>query len=63
MTATALPDAPYLFGYRKYWAHRFGIAPSLPMQRAEMDELGWDSCDVILVTGDAYIDHPSFGMA
>ncbi len=28
-----------------------------------MDELGWDSCDVILVTGDAYIDHPSFGMA
>ena len=31
--------------------------------RAEMDELGWDSCDVILVTGDAYVDHPSFGMA
>lgn len=28
-----------------------------------MDALGWDSCDVILVTGDAYIDHPSFGMA
>nr|WP_051155317.1 YgiQ family radical SAM protein [Noviherbaspirillum massiliense] len=33
------------------------------MSRAEMDKLGWDSCDVILVTGDAYIDHPSFGMA
>ncbi|MFZ4535344.1 YgiQ family radical SAM protein [Propionivibrio sp.] len=33
------------------------------MSRAEMDELGWDSCDMILVTGDAYIDHPSFGMA
>jgi uncharacterized radical SAM protein YgiQ len=33
------------------------------MSRAEMDALGWDSCDVILVTGDAYIDHPSFGMA
>jgi len=33
------------------------------MTRAEMDELGWDSCDIILVTGDAYIDHPSFGMA
>jgi hypothetical protein len=31
--------------------------------RAEMDALGWDQCDVILVTGDAYIDHPSFGMA
>ncbi|MCM2568741.1 YgiQ family radical SAM protein [Janthinobacterium kumbetense] len=33
------------------------------MSRAEMDTLGWDQCDVILVTGDAYIDHPSFGMA
>jgi uncharacterized radical SAM protein YgiQ len=35
----------------------------LPMSRAEMDELGWDSCDIILVSGDAYIDHPSFGVA
>jgi uncharacterized radical SAM protein YgiQ len=52
-----------LFTYRKHWAHRFGPAPFLPMSRAEMDELGWDSCDVILVTGDAYVDHPSFGMA
>ncbi|MBK9446870.1 MAG: YgiQ family radical SAM protein [Betaproteobacteria bacterium] len=52
-----------LFSYRKYWAKRFGTAPFLPMSRAEMDELGWDSCDIILVTGDAYIDHPSFGMA
>jgi len=33
------------------------------MSRAEMDILGWDSCDVIIVTGDAYVDHPSFGMA
>ncbi|MBX9634685.1 MAG: YgiQ family radical SAM protein, partial [Magnetospirillum sp.] len=33
------------------------------MSRAEMEALGWDSCDVILVTGDAYVDHPSFGMA
>ncbi len=33
------------------------------MSRAEMETLGWDSCDIILVTGDAYIDHPSFGMA
>ncbi|WP_404357490.1 YgiQ family radical SAM protein [Methylotuvimicrobium sp. KM1] len=63
MIAPAMPSAPNLFGYRKYWAHRFGTAPELPMTRAEMDELGWDSCDVILVTGDAYIDHPSFGMA
>ena len=33
------------------------------MSRAEMDQLGWDSCDVIIVSGDAYVDHPSFGMA
>ena len=33
------------------------------MSRAEMDALGWDSCDIIVVTGDAYVDHPSFGMA
>ena len=50
-------------GYRKHWAARFGTAPFLPMSRAEMDLLGWDSCDVIIVTGDAYVDHPSFGMA
>lgn len=42
---------------------RAAVAPFLPMSRAEMDALGWDECDVILVTGDAYIDHPSFGMA
>jgi uncharacterized radical SAM protein YgiQ len=52
-----------LFSARPYWAKRFGVAPFLPMTRAEMEALGWDSCDVILVTGDAYIDHPSFGMA
>jgi uncharacterized radical SAM protein YgiQ len=50
-------------GYRRYWAARFGTAPFLPTSRAEMDALGWDSCDVIVVTGDAYVDHPSFGMA
>ncbi|PCJ31013.1 MAG: YgiQ family radical SAM protein [Gammaproteobacteria bacterium] len=55
--------AAELFSNRKFWAHRFGIAPELPMSREEMDVLGWDSCDIILVTGDAYIDHPSFGMA
>ena len=49
--------------YKKYWAQRFGTAPFLPMSREEMDLLGWDSCDIILVTGDAYVDHPSFGMA
>jgi uncharacterized radical SAM protein YgiQ len=49
--------------YRKHWASRFGVAPFLPMSRAEMGALGWDSCDIIIVTGDAYVDHPSFGMA
>ena len=49
--------------YRPYWAKRFGAAPMLPMSRAEMDALGWDSCDIILVSGDCYIDHPSFGIA
>ena len=52
-----------LFSYKKYWASRLTPAPVLPMSRAEMDELGWDACDIIVVTGDAYIDHPSFGMA
>ena len=52
-----------LFSYRKFWAECLGPAPELPMSRAEMDALGWDSCDVIIVTGDAYVDHPSFGMA
>ncbi|WP_334136203.1 YgiQ family radical SAM protein [Tepidimonas sp.] len=52
-----------LTSYKPYWAKRFGVAPFLPMSRAEMEALGWDSCDVILVTGDAYVDHPSFGMA
>ena len=42
-----MQSAPDLFSYRKFWAHR----------------LGWDSCDIIIVTGDAYVDHPSFGMA
>lgn len=52
-----------LFDYPKYWAECFGVAPYLPMSREEMDQLGWDSCDIVLVTGDAYVDHPSFGMA
>ena len=60
---TSTQAAKPLFSYRKYWAQRFGTAPFLPMSRAEMEALGWDSCDIILVTGDAYIDHPSFGMA
>ncbi|MEI8595303.1 YgiQ family radical SAM protein [Photobacterium sp. Hal280] len=49
--------------YPKYWAECYGTAPFLPTTREEMDALGWDSCDIIIVTGDAYVDHPSFGMA
>lgn len=59
----ALRPVRALTSYRPFWAKRFGPAPFLPMSRAEMDVLGWDSCDIIVVTGDAYVDHPSFGMA
>ena len=52
-----------LFSYPVAPARKTAPARFLPMSRAEMDVLGWDTCDVILVTGDAYIDHPSFGMA
>lgn len=59
------PKPKNLFSFPRYRPEIGGdnAAPFLPMSRAEMDALGWDSCDVILVTGDAYIDHPSFGMA
>lgn len=56
-------EARPLNQYPLYWAECFGRAPFLPMSREEMDVLGWDSCDIVLVTGDAYVDHPSFGMA
>ncbi|WP_074778720.1 YgiQ family radical SAM protein [Halopseudomonas bauzanensis] len=58
-----MPAARPLFDHPRYWAECFGPAPFLPMSRAEMDQLGWDSCDIIIVTGDSYVDHPSFGMA
>lgn len=58
-----LLSAKNLFSYPHYWAECFGPAPFLPMSRAEMDLLGWDSCDIIIVSGDAYVDHPSFGTA
>jgi uncharacterized radical SAM protein YgiQ len=35
----------------------------LPMSRSEMERLGWDSLDVLIVSGDAHIDHPAFGPA
>ena len=52
-----------LYDYDKHWASCYEPAPYLPMSRKEMDELGWDACDVIIISGDAYVDHPSFGMA
>ncbi len=60
MTELLPPQA--LTSYPKY---RSDLKPCthLPMSRAEMDALGWDVCDIILVTGDAYVDLPSFGMA
>lgn len=58
-----LVTAKHLFSYPKYWAECFGPAPFLPSTRAEMEQLGWDSCDIILINGDAYVDHPSFGAA
>ncbi|MGA1319109.1 MAG: YgiQ family radical SAM protein, partial [Rubrivivax sp.] len=66
--STALADPPAqaarpLTSYRPHWARRLGTAPFLPMSRQEMERLGWDACDIIIVTGDAYVDHPSFGMA
>jgi uncharacterized radical SAM protein YgiQ len=59
----APPAAKPLTSWKPFWAKRFGPAPFLPTSRAEMEALGWDSCDVVIVTGDAYVDHPSFGMA
>ena len=44
------------------WHEQF-TSPHLPMMKAEMDARGWDAVDIVFVTGDAYIDHPSFAMA
>ncbi|MEJ2118380.1 MAG: YgiQ family radical SAM protein, partial [Alphaproteobacteria bacterium] len=52
-----------LFSYPRYRAPFEKAAPFLPMSREGMDALGWEACDIVLVTGDAYVDHPSFGMA
>ncbi|MBP2295561.1 putative radical SAM protein YgiQ [Azospirillum rugosum] len=65
---TVMPAAADIFSHPKFRAPEFRKgahkpAPFLPMTRAEMDRLGWDSCDIVVVTGDAYVDHPSFGMA
>ncbi|CFQ53858.1 YgiQ family radical SAM protein [Yersinia alsatica] len=63
MSTSLIQPERDLFSYQPYWAECYGTAPFLPMSREEMDILGWDSCDIIVITGDAYVDHPSFGMA
>ena len=55
--------APLFSGSRCTTPPASRSAPFLPTSRAEMAALGWQQCDVIIVTGDAYVDHPSFGMA
>ena len=62
MNTLAHAEKPLISGSR-HRAHSGKAAPFLPMSRAEMTALGWDACDIVLVTGDAYVDHPSFGMA
>jgi uncharacterized radical SAM protein YgiQ len=57
------PLSPPLESWARHRAKPGKPAPFLPMSRAEMNALGWDACDIVLVTGDAYVDHPSFGMA
>src|SRR4051812_18056451 len=52
-----------LSSWTRHRAHPGKPAPFLPMSHTEMKMLGWDACDIVLVTGDAYVDHPSFGMA
>src|SRR3954464_8187565 len=44
------------------WQEQFASPPA-PMTAAEVRERGWDCVDVVFVTGDAYVDHPSFAMA
>ncbi len=53
--------AKNIFSYTSSRTKRSKAAPFLPMSREEMDLLGWRYCDIIIVSGDAYIDHPSFG--
>src|SRR5689334_8759614 len=62
METSALTATP-LMSWPLYRARASKAAPFLPMSRTEMAALGWEACDIVLVTGDAYVDHPSFGMA
>ncbi|MEM1263990.1 MAG: YgiQ family radical SAM protein [Pseudomonadota bacterium] len=59
----ASPAPTPIYDYPPYWAECYGTSEFLPTTQAEMAARGWDRCDIIIVTGDAYVDHPSFGMA
>ncbi len=59
--AIASPPARSILDWPTY-RPELKTAAQLPMNKAEMQALGWDACDIIIVTGDAYVDHPSFGM-
>ena len=52
-TSTAGDARPWRPGREKF----------LPVIRADMEARGWDQCDFVYICGDAYVDHPSFGMA
>jgi len=54
--------APSIFSYPKH-RPKLKAVNQFPMTHADMQRLGWDSCDIVLITGDAYVDLPSFGMA
>ena len=47
-----MQHAPDIFSWRRHWAHKFGPAPVLPTTREAMEQLGWDSCDIVIVTGE-----------
>ncbi len=65
------PRHPYIPRMKKTPAHislSAGRTPLpqpafLPMTRKEMEELGWEELDVLIVSGDGYVDHPSFAAA
>ena len=42
-------------------ARQYSLTDFLPTSKKEMDARGWDEADVILFSGDAYVDHPSLG--
>jgi uncharacterized radical SAM protein YgiQ len=48
-----------------YPRYRADFSPSkfLPTSKNQMTQLGWNQCDIIIITGDAYVDHPGFGCA